>query len=115
MAAAQDGRTIRDGPVSTSMNPTTVAMQSSPSCCRDVHINDVFAVQGVRNAMVLVCDDMRDYGTGHTAASGLRQTTLSSRRQRDGLRQRGCEGFVVFMVDIIGLGGAVGLSRCRGG
>ena len=50
---------------------------------------DVFAAQDVRNETESVRDDTRDSATGPTAASGLRQTMRSSRRQRDGLRQRG--------------------------
>ena len=54
-----------------------------------MHTNAILAAQGLRNATVVDRDDTREDGTAHPAASGLVETTNSSRRRRDGLRQRG--------------------------
>ena len=59
-----------------------------------MHTNDILAAQGLRNATVVDRDDTRDFATRHPAAGGLVETTLSSRRQRDGLRQRDYLGFI---------------------
>ena len=52
-------------------------------------MSDVLAAQGLRNATVVDRDDTRGFATEHPAAGGLVETTNSSRRRRDGLRQRG--------------------------
>ena len=54
-----------------------------------MHANDILAAQGLRNATVVDRDDIRGFAAEHPAAGGLVETTNSSRRRRDGLRQRG--------------------------
>ena len=56
---------------------------------REGDMSDVFAAESVRYVTVVARDDTRELATRHTAANGVRQATLSSRRQRNGLRQRG--------------------------